>query len=99
MDTLNDYYPLYPRNPGTSDLSDSEISENNEYISALDSINAGRKRKKEFTYDDFCLIHNDNLWYLWCIINEFTETNKCVLLNKMLYPNFCVMCYENSTKC
>ena len=98
MDTLNDYYPLYPRNPEISDLSESEISENNEYISALDSINAGRKRKKEYTYDDFCLIHNDSLWYLWCIINEFTDTNKCILLNRMNYPMFCAMCYGNSTR-
>ena len=98
MDILNSYLPAHPPNPVNADLSESEISEYEDYVNKLKKINIHRKRKKEYSYDDFCLIHNDNLWYLWCIINEFTDTNKCILLNKMLYPNFCVMCYENSTR-
>ena len=98
MDTLNDYYPLYPQNPDKADLSETESSENDEYTSKLKSLNAGRKRKKEYSFDDFCLIHSDNLWYMWCIINEFTDTNKCILLNRMNYPMFCAMCYGNSTR-
>ena len=94
MNNLNDYYPLYPPNPDTCGLSESELSENAEYVEKL----TNRKRKKELTYEDFCLIHNDDLWYLWCIINEFTDTNNSLLLNKLTYVSFCTMCYNNSSK-
>ena len=98
MDTLNDYYPLYPQNPDNAGLSDSEISENSDYATRLNCINNLKKRKKPLKFDDFCLVHSDDLWYLWCIINEFTDTNNCILLNKLTYSSFCSMCYENSTK-
>ena len=98
MDNLNDYYPLYPPNPDTVGLSDSDISENNVYVSKLEKINNNRKRKKEYCFDDFCLVHSDNLWYLWCILNEFTDTNHSPLLNKLSYNSFCAMCYQNSSK-
>ena len=39
MDILNDYYPLNGNNPKNNDLSDSEISENNEHIARLQSLN------------------------------------------------------------
>jgi hypothetical protein len=71
MDVLNDYYPLHPPNPDHS-LSDSEISENNEHISKLDNINLNRKRKKHITFDDFCIKYSDDLWYIWCIIKDYT---------------------------
>jgi len=98
MDILNDYYPLYPENPETAQLSESEQSENNEYIQKLDNINGQRKRKKNLTFDDFCLKNSDDIWYLWCIINEFTENNSTPLLDKMDYCSFCTMCYNNSTR-
>ena len=38
MDVLNDFYPLYPPNPETSSLSDSEISDNQNYLTELERI-------------------------------------------------------------
>ena len=96
MDILNDYYPLVPENPQLEGLSDSEISENNEYIAKLDSINNGKKRKKNLTIDDFCLKYSDDLWYLWCIIKDFTQNGN--ILASMDYSSFCSMCYTNSVK-
>ena len=98
MDVLNDFYPLYPPNPETSSLSDSEISDNQNYLTELERINARKKHKNMLVYDDFCLKHSDNLWYLWCTINEFTDTNNILLLDKLDYSSFCDMCYNNSTK-
>ena len=98
METLNEYYPLYPDNPETAELSEIELAENHEYITNLEKINDGRRNKKPFSFEDFCLKHSDNLWYLWCIINEFTDTNSSRLLNRMDYPKFCAMCFENSCK-
>jgi hypothetical protein len=98
MDVLNDYYPLYPENPDTAGLSESELSENQEHIETLERLNGGRKRKKPLHFDDFCLVHSDTLWYLWCMINEFTQTHCSPLLNRMDYPKFCSVCYDNSTK-
>jgi hypothetical protein len=97
MDTLNDYYPLYAQNPETAGLSDSEISDNNIHVERITELNHTRKRRRNYTFDDFCLIHSDDLWYLWCIIKEFT--NNSVILDRLEYHSFCSMCYENSTKC
>ena len=94
MDILNDYYPLYPSNPEV--LSDSEESENNEYIKKLDTINNGKKRKKIFSIDDFCLKYNDDMWYIWSIVNDYSQATG--LLNNLSYSTFCQICYENSTK-
>ena len=35
MDILNEYYPLYPTNPDRENLSDSELSEREEYKNIL----------------------------------------------------------------
>jgi len=94
MDILNDFYPLYPPNPDAP--SDSEESENNEHIKKLDTINEGRKRKKIFSFDDFCLKYNDDMWYIWCIIHDYSKTTD--LLNGLTFPKFCEVCYDNSSK-
>jgi hypothetical protein len=96
MDILNDYYPLYPENPETSSLSESDIEENDKYISKLDSINNSRKRKKNLSFNDFCTKHSDNMWYIWCIINDYSQGTG--LLDNLDYPAFCALCYENSTR-
>jgi hypothetical protein len=96
MDILNDYNTRHPPNPINDGLSDSEISENEDYVNKLKTLNINRKRKKEFTFDDWSMIYSDDLWYLWCIISEFKKNSN--VLDKMDYSNFCSMCYENSTK-
>jgi len=89
MDILNEYYPLYPENP-----DDFSSDEDRDYI-----VNQlSEKRTKPLIFDDFCMIHSDDLWYMWCIIQEFVDTNSLNLLDRMDYAKFCSMCYENSTK-
>jgi exosome complex RNA-binding protein Rrp42 (RNase PH superfamily) len=94
MDILNEYYPLYGTNPDA--LSESEQSENNEYIEKLDSINKSKKRKKILTMDDFCLKYGDDMWYIWCIVHDYSHDSN--LLDKLDYTTFCEMCYNNSTR-
>ena len=102
MDILNDYLPAYPPNPVNQDLSESEISENEDYVNKLKSLNINRinsinrKRKKEYIFDDWSMIYSEELWDLWCIIGEFKKNS--ILLDRMDFSNFCSMCYENSTK-
>jgi hypothetical protein len=96
MDILNDQYPLYPPNPETSSISESEAEENVSHINRLDAINNGRKRKKNMTFDDFCMKYSDDIWYLWCTIKEYTNMSN--LLSLMDYSTFCTVCYENSYK-
>jgi hypothetical protein len=95
MDTLNNYYPLYPQKP-ESTTDESEKDENNDYIEKLNKINQIKKRKKVFTIDDFCLKYSDDMWYIWCIIKDYSEQSN--LLDKLSYGEFCEICYENSTK-
>jgi hypothetical protein len=95
MDTLNDYYPLYPPNPEQPSESD-EDTENNEHVKRLNHINDSRKRKKLMTIDDFCLKYGDDIWYIWCIIKDYSSESN--LLDRLDYSGFCELCYENSTK-
>ena len=95
MDILNDYYPLYPPNPEIP--SDSEESEeNHRYVHKLETINTGRKRKKIFSFDDFCLKYNDDMWYIWNIVHDYSQTSG--LLDNLTFTTFCQLCYDNSTK-
>ena len=96
MDILNSHLPAYPPNPVNADLSESEISENEEYVNKLKKLNIYRKRKKEYTFDDWSMIYSSDLWDLWCTINEFKKNSN--LLDKMDFSSFCSMCYENSTR-
>lgn len=96
MDILNDYISVYPSNPLTSDLSESEISENEDHIKTLKILNINKKRKKEFTFDDWCMIYSDDLWYLWCIIDGYKQGSN--LLDRLEFHSFCSMCYDNSSK-
>ena len=95
MDILNDQLHPYPPNPATTDLSESEISENEEYITTLRKINRTRKRPRRLSFDDWNMMYSDDLWYLWCLIVPFKEVP---ILDRMDYPTFCSMCYENSSK-
>ena len=96
MDLLNDYHPIYPPNPDHEHCSDSDISENDNYINTLVNLNNTRKRKRRYTFDEWSAIRSDELWYLWCIISDFKRNSD--LLDQMDFSNFCSMCYENSTK-
>jgi len=91
MDLLNDYHPLYEENPYASTDTEDE-----KYIEKLDSINNNRKRKKNLTFDDYCIKYSDELWHLWSIIDDFKKNSN--LLNRLDYACFCSVCYENSTK-
>ena len=95
MDIFNEIYPLYPPNPEKEELSESEISENNEYISRLDTLNNSKKKRNKLNFDDFCLKYSDNLWYLWCILQDYRENN---VLQNMSFSHFCSMAYDNSVK-
>ena len=80
MDTFNDLYPPFPDNP--------EPTSDEEYVER------GRKRKR-LTFDDFCAIYSDELWHLWCIIDDFKKDNRPIL-NGLDYPRFCSLCFENT---
>ena len=98
MDRFNEFY-AYPENPDKATLSDSEISENENYINGLQDLNSQRKRKKQYSIDDWSMIYSDDLWYIWCIISDYTRGGKSVrVLDTMDFGSFCSMCYENSTK-
>jgi len=93
MDTLNDYLQ-FPENPDLT--SESEAEENHKHVEKLTSININRKRKKNLTFDDFCTKHSDNMWYIWCIINDYSRNTG--IFDQLDYASFCALCYENSTK-
>ena len=94
MDTLNDYYPLYPPNPDKKHIDGEEANEvdTNEYINYLNKCN------HSLLFEDWNLKYSDDLWYLWCIVCEFTDTSQLNLFDNLDYPSFCVLCFENSSR-
>jgi len=94
MDVLNDYIHATP-NPAIDNLSDSELSENEQYVSKLKNLNDNRRKRKGYSFDDWCLVYSDELWYLWGIILEFKKGSS--VLDTLDYPGFCDMCYQNSS--
>jgi len=96
MDRFNDVW--HPENPEKQMLSDSEASENELYLHNLQDLNTQRRRKKEYSIDDWCMIFSDDLWYLWCIVSDYTKHGNTNILDRMDYSSFCSMCYENSSK-
>lgn len=83
MDTLNNNNSL------NIFSSDGESSENDI-----------KKTKKNFKKmgtkaDDWFINHSDDLWYMWCIIKDYSEYTG--LLDKMDYSKFAFFCFNNST--
>ena len=95
MDILNDQIHGYGKNPLHEDLSDSEVSENQEYANKLSNLNKNRRKRKGYTFDDWCLVYSDDLWYLWNIVSEYKT---CGVLDTLDFPSFCDMCYKNSSQ-
>ena len=89
MDIFNDLYPLYPENPETTNLSETEEQERSSLV------NLGKKRKRLY-FDDYCAVYSDDLWHLWCIIEDFKKGSD--LLDCLDFSAFCSVCYENSSK-
>ena len=72
-----------------------ETLEDYEHIKKLDDINNRKKRKKIFTLDDFCIKYNDEMWYIWNIIHDYSISG---LLDRLTFSEFCEVCYKNSSK-
>jgi hypothetical protein len=89
MDILNDYYPLYPGNPDTCNLSDSELSDLEEYRNVI-------RGRRNYSFDDYLVVYSDELWYMWCMIQEHTSWNILPFFNKINYYTFCHIVYDNS---
>jgi len=98
MDLLNDYHPIYQPNPDKENLSDSEISENEQYINTLLRINGSKKNKKGMTFDDWCLVYSDQLWHTWCVMSDLRDSGNYNVFDTLTYASFCSMAYENSSK-
>jgi len=97
MDLLNDHYPLY--NDPDTDYSESD----NEYYNqqkqtALEIQNLIKPHKKLLLVDEWNIIHSDELWYLWCNIQETISINNSPLLDRVNYASFCEWVYRNSSK-
>ena len=85
MDLLNDLYPLYPENPDPEKYTEQEQEQH-------------FRRNKQLTFDDYCAVYSDDLWYLWCIIQEFRESSNKSILDNLDYATFCSVCYSNCSK-
>ena len=92
-----DCYSFWTQQPPIQAEEESVDSNSDyEYIKELDSINSRKKRKRIMTMDDYCLKYGDDIWYLWNIIKDYSETSG--VCEKLDYPTFCQVCYENSEK-
>ena len=90
MDILNDYCIVNEPNPDHLGLNETQINEQRDYSYNL------RKRKRNLNYEDFCLVHSDDLWFLWNTIKQFSVSSYSFLLNELDYTTFCEVCYNNT---
>jgi len=100
MDLLNDQYPLYQEYL-SQDFSDSESD--NEFHhkqkqTASEIQNLIKPHKKLLIVDEWNIVYSDDLWYLWCVIQETIMVNNSPLLDRVDYAAFCEWVYLNSTK-
>lgn len=100
MDLLNDKYPLYPKNPDKDSVSESDKESAGEYLENVKNINYKRvnihRKFKETPYDIWYTHYSDDLWYFWCMCNEFTQVNMLPFFDHLSYHSFCKICYHNS---
>ena len=96
MDKHDEYYSFWSQPPIQTEEESLDSNSDYEYIQTLDSINNRKKRKRIMTMDDYCLKYGDDIWYLWCIIKDYSETSG--VCEKLDYSTFCQVCYENSEK-
>jgi hypothetical protein len=94
MDTLNDYYPMYPYLPDSDEYSSDQEQD---VKNIIDTLTSGNKKRLPLI-DEWNIYHSDNLWYLWCIVNEYISNNNLPFLDKIDYPKFCEIIYTNSSK-
>ena len=81
MDKFNEIYPLYPDNP---DTSDSDLDEHLDKIIEIKKRETGIFNEYEWKY-----YHSDDMWYLWCTMNEFTAQNGLCFFDRLTYSQFC----------
>jgi hypothetical protein len=100
MDILNDKYPLYEEYL-SQDFSDSDSDHefnHKQKQTAIEIQNLIKPNKKLLLVDEWNIIHSDDLWYLWCVIQETIYINNSPLLDRVDYPTYCEWVYRNSTK-
>jgi hypothetical protein len=100
MDILEDFYPLYQDNPYNTnkDSIDTSDSESIEYVpkNKFNSFTPIKNPKAARNYDNWACRHSDDLWYFWCMCQEYTQVNCLPFMDAMSFADFSMMCYKNS---
>lgn len=75
--------------------SDTDSSDNNDY---RHNYYVPRKRNNNYlNLDDWVTVYNDDLYYIWNIIREYTNHN-VPILDQLDFSKFVILCFENSSK-
>lgn len=99
MDLLNDQYPLF--NEDT--LDDNNSDESSDYLEKKNIATEIQKlikskSNKFLKFDEWNIIYSDELWYLWCTVQETISINNSPFLDRIEYTAFCNWIYKNSSK-
>jgi hypothetical protein len=73
-------------------LSESDLSEREEYINNLTNL------RRRLTFDEWSLVYSEDLWYMWCMLKEYTTYNTIPVFENMDYGSFCHIAYEKSPR-
>jgi hypothetical protein len=73
-------------------LSESDLSEREEYINNLTNL------RRRLTFDEWSLVYSEDLWYMWCMLKEYTTYNTIPVFGNMDYGSFCHIAYEKSPR-
>jgi hypothetical protein len=89
MANLDDYTLHVLNYPEFSDTDSSETI--NDYC-------IQKKRNKILTIDEWVVNYNDDLYYMWGLLQEYLNTSNVNILDQMDYSKFVFFCYKNSSK-
>ena len=85
------------------DLSDTDSTtdEGEKMITNLTNFPKKRISKRKTKLDDigdWVIKYDDDIWYLWGLIQDYIKNANLGILDKMDYSNFVIMCYDNSSR-
>ena len=63
-----------------------------EYINNLTNL------RRRLTFDEWSLVYSEDLWYMWCMLKEYTTYNTIPVFGNMDYGSFCHIAYEKSPR-
>ena len=98
---MHDDYSNLVNNPVVSDsdstTEDSElVNNNNSNLLVIQRKRINKRKNKLDDMGEWITQYDDDVWYLWGLIQDYIKNTNLAILDKMDYSKFAMMCYDNT---